>query len=214
MKEVVITGGSGGLGSAIAARFRELGWAVLAPSRVELDVTDAVQVRRYFEQTSPELLICAAGMTRDALLLRATESDWDAVMDVNFRGAASCAQAVIAGMVERGHGHLVFISSHSALHPPVGQAAYAASKAALLGLTRDLAKLHGHQNVRINAILPGFLETKMTRTVPELRVNEVRDVHVLPRFNTVEAVANFIHFLHDQLPHTSGQVFQLDSRAE
>jgi 3-oxoacyl-[acyl-carrier protein] reductase len=117
-------------------------------------------------------------------------------------------------MIARGHGHIVFISSHSAKHPPVGQAAYASAKAALLGLTADLAALHGASNIRINAVLPGFVETRMTENVTETRRKQVLADHSLGRFNTCREAAAFIRFLHHELPHTSGQVFQLDSRPD
>jgi 3-oxoacyl-[acyl-carrier protein] reductase len=89
---------------------------------------------------------------------------------------------------------------------------YAAAKRAILGLTRDLAKRHGRQNIRINAILPGFLDNRMTKSVSEKRRESVRNDHALGRWNTMDRVAAFVRFLHEQMPHTSGQWFQLDSR--
>jgi 3-oxoacyl-[acyl-carrier protein] reductase len=112
----------------------------------------------------------------------------------------------------RSAGHIIFISSQSAIHPPPGQAAYAAAKAALLGLATELACRHGPAGIRINTVLPGFLETRMTAPVSAARKAEVLAGHVLGRFNTCEAVGRFIRFLHQDLPHTSGQVFQLDNR--
>jgi 3-oxoacyl-[acyl-carrier protein] reductase len=115
-------------------------------------------------------------------------------------------------MKRRKSGHVIFISSNSALHPPAGQAAYAAAKAALLGLVGDLAGPCGDFNIRVNAVLPGFLATRMTESVSNTRRAEVLAAHALGRFNTCERTAAFIRFLHFELPHTSGQVFQLDSR--
>lgn len=212
VKHLVITGGEGGLARAIRAVFEASGWKVDAPSRVELDVTDPTAIRSYLSGRNPDLLICAAGITRDAPLARLDEETWDAVMATNYQGAASCAAAVIPGMIGRGGGHIVFISSRSALHPPVGQAAYAASKAALLGLTRSLAVAHGSHDIRVNAVLPGFLETPMTAAVSDKRRAEVLAEHALGRFNTPESVAKFLLHLHGDLPNVSGQVFQLDSR--
>lgn len=133
-------------------------------------------------------------------------------MAVNYAGAVACAEAVLPGMVARGRGHLVFISSFAAIQPPVGLAAYATAKAALLGLTRDLAARHGRDGIRVNVVLPGFLETQMTANVTAKRRAEVISEHLLGALNTPQAVAEFIHFLHHRLPHTSGQSFQLDSR--
>lgn len=208
----VITGGGGTLATAIAAEFRDAGWLVEAPVRRELDVADPGAVRRYFNNRTPDLLVCAAGVTRDAPLARLDETSWDETWRVNYRGALDCARAVIPAMAARGAGHVVFISSRSAVTPPPGQAAYAAAKAALLGLTRDLAATHGPSNIRVNAILPGFLDTRMTAKVTPARRAQVLAAHSLGRLNTCDRVAAFVRFLHHELPHTSGQVFHLDSR--
>jgi len=212
MLQLVITGGCGGLGRALAATFHSPLWQPAEPSHGELDVTDAAAVREFFADRRVDLLVCAAGLTRDAPLARLVESAWDEVIAVNFGGARACAAAVMPGMLARGSGHIVFISSYSARHPPPGQAAYATAKAGLLGLTQQLATRHGCHGIRVNAILPGFLETPMTRLVPAARRAAVLAEHALGTFNTPSAVAGFIHFLHHHLPHTSGQFFQLDSR--
>jgi 3-oxoacyl-[acyl-carrier protein] reductase len=209
---VVITGGEGGLVRALAATFAEAGHEVLAPGRDELDVADAAAVKEYFRDREVGLLICNAGITRDALLGRLREEDWDAVMEVNLRGAARCAAAAARGMLRARAGHIVFISSHSAIHPPAGQAAYAAAKAGLIGLAISLAKELGPAGVRVNVVLPGFLETRMTEGLSEERREAVRREHALGRFNTAEAVGDFLVTLHGKMPHTSGQVFRLDSR--
>ncbi|WAC20121.1 SDR family NAD(P)-dependent oxidoreductase [Luteolibacter sp. SL250] len=212
MRRIIITGGQGDLGKEIAAVFREEGWQVDAPGRDVLDVCDREKVAAYCGSAPVDLLVCCAGEISDALLARTSPEDWDRSLEVNFAGAAAAAAAVIPGMRNRKEGHVVFISSNSAIHPPAGQAAYATGKAALLGLTESLARTHGGTNVRVNAILPGFLETKMTGGVTPRRRHEILGAHCLGRFNTVRAVAGFVHFLHEGLPHTSGQVFRLDNR--
>jgi 3-oxoacyl-[acyl-carrier protein] reductase len=212
IQHAVITGGSGALGQAVAAALCAPDWNVRAPGSAELDVREESAVRRYFENRRVDLLVCAAGVTRDAPLLRLSEDAWDQTWTTNFKGAAFCADAVLPDMVRRKSGHIVFISSFSAIHPPTGQAAYAAAKAALLGFVVDLATRHGPSNIRVNAILPGFLETPMTATVTERRHAEILAAHTLGRFNTCERAAAFVRFLHQDLPHTSGQVFRLDSR--
>lgn len=210
---LVVTGGEGALAGALAERFAAGGWRVLRPGHGELDVADPAAVAAWFgAREVPGLLVCAAGVTGDRLLARTTVEEWDRLLQVNLGGAARCAQAVARGMVRRREGHIVFVSSHSALHPPAGQAAYAAAKAGLLGLARSLARELGPANIRVNTILPGFLDTPMTRHLPARRIGEVRSAHVLDRFNTTAEVAEFVHFLHHRMPHTSGQVFQLDSR--
>lgn len=212
MPDVVITGGSGGLGSAIAGRLARHSAKVHALSSTDLDVTDPDAVRHWFAGRSVDLLVCAAGVTRDVPIARMGAEDWDRVWNVCCQGARGCAMAALPAMRKHGSGHVIFISSHSALHPPAGQAAYAAAKANLLGLTGDLARRWGSVNIRVNSILPGFLETRMTRNVRDVRRNEVLAEHALGRFNTCERVAAFVDFLHHEMPHTSGQVFQLDSR--
>jgi 3-oxoacyl-[acyl-carrier protein] reductase len=200
------------LGAAIAQGLQAPSWRILAPGSSELDVRDPVAIERYFRQHEPDLLVCAAGATKDALLGSTSEADWNDLFAINFEGAAACARAVVPSMAGKGNGHIIFISSHSAIHPPAGQIAYAAAKAALLGLVTDLALAHGGNNIRVNAVLPGFLETRMTAAVSSKRRREVLAAHALQRFNTVMEVSKFIRHLHHELPHTSGQVFQLDSR--
>lgn len=211
-RHAVITGGTGSLGIAIAAALQAPDWTIAAPGSVQLDVRDATAVREYFHDRDVDLLVCAAGITRDSPIARLTHEAWDEAWSVNYRGALDCANAVLPRMIARGCGHIVFISSHSALHPPAGQAAYAAAKAALLGLVADLASRHGPSNIRVNAVLPGFLETRMTHSVTEKRRAQIRAAHTLGSLNTCDRVASFIRFLHHELPYTSGQVFQLDSR--
>lgn len=209
---IAITGGHGDLAVAIKARFSSGNWHVDSPGSSELDVTDAGAVSNYFSQHPTDLLVCNAGVIRDATIAKLDEVDWQQVMNVNFHGARRCAIAAIENMMCRKSGHVLFISSNSAIHPPPGQNAYATAKAALLGLTQDLAREVGLGGIRVNAILPGFLETKMTANVSDLRRESVRASHALGRFNTPESVASFIWHLHHDLPHTSGQIFQLDSR--
>jgi 3-oxoacyl-[acyl-carrier protein] reductase len=212
VKQLVITGGRGGLGQAVIQAFGPPEWQVCAPGREQLDMLDPGSINSVLGSIPVDLLVCAAGTIRDAPLARMDESMWDEVFSVNFTAAAACAAAVLPGMIRQGRGHIVFISSYSALHPPVGQAAYATAKAALIGLTGSLARENGRHGVRVNAILPGFLETKMTATVSAHRKTAVLADHALGRFNTPEAVAKFIRFLDERLPETSGQAFQLDSR--
>lgn len=213
-QHAVITGGNGSLSQAIAAVLAPPAWNTVTPGRSALDVRNRDAIHQYFADRPVDLLVCAAGMIQDALLWRLTESAWDETWAVNFTGAAWCANAVLPRMLLQGSGHIVLISSFSALHPPPGQAAYAAAKAALLGLVVELAARHGRSNIRVNAVLPGFLETRMTATVSEARRASIGAAHTLGRFNTCRETAGFIRHLHHDLPHTSGQVFQLDSRVD
>jgi 3-oxoacyl-[acyl-carrier protein] reductase len=208
----VITGGKGGLALAMVHAFASAGHPVLNPGHQALDVTDREAVQDYFQEHSPALLVCNAGIIRDTPLARLGEAAWDDVMSVNLHGAAACAAAASRGMLRARGGHIVFVSSYSALHPPLGQAAYAAAKAGMLGLAKSLARELGPAGIRVNTILPGFLDTPMTAAVSAERREQVRRDHVLGRCNTPETVADFLVHLHERMPHTSGQVFQLDSR--
>ena len=212
MERVVITGGTGGLGSALAEEFRGEDSEVIALGSADLDLSDGAAVEEFFSATPCDLLICCAGLIRDNPLSRMTESEWDLVWDVNFRAAERCARAVLPGMCAVGRGHVIFVSSYAAKRPAIGQAAYATAKAALEGMTRDLAASSGPAGVRVNCIAPGFLETRMTDAVSEKRKIIVKGIHALGRFNTPPIAAAFVRFLHEQMPHTSGQLFSLDSR--
>lgn len=211
--KAVVTGAAGGLGKAIAEDLRATDMEVLAPGKDRLDVTSVDSVQSYFGAAGDiDLLVCNAGMIRDKALSRMTEQDWSAVLDVNLKGAFLCAREVARGMAKRRAGHIIFISSFSALHPPLGQVNYSSAKSALLGMMKSMAQELGRRNVRVNAIIPGFLETKMTAGLGDEVKQAICDRHVLGRYNTVEAVAGFVSYLHLSLPHTSGQIFNLDSR--
>ena len=212
MQTAVITGGHGVLGKAIASAFTAPGWKVISPSSQELDVTQHSLVESYLVATAPDLLIYCAGITCDRLLARLAVETWDEVLEVNFKAARFCARVCGQRMLKRNFGHIIFISSFSALHPSLGQVAYATSKAALLGLTLELAEEFGSRNIRVNAILPGFIDSPLTSHVSAKQRSKILSDHLLHRFNTPEAVGKFIHHLHHELPHTSGQIFQLDSR--
>jgi 3-oxoacyl-[acyl-carrier protein] reductase len=186
---------------------------VHAPGRSALDVSDSESVNAYFKVLDGvDLLICNAGITMDGLLSKMTEDAWDVSMEVNLKGAFRCARAVSKGMLKQRSGHVVFVSSYSAVHPPMGQANYAAAKAGLEGMCKSLAAEWGARGVRVNLILPGFMATKMTRDLAERVQESAREKHVLGSFNTPEKVAQFVHFLDSEMQFTSGQLFNLDSR--
>jgi 3-oxoacyl-[acyl-carrier protein] reductase len=215
MEHVLVTGGHGDLGNRIASSFREDGFNVHAPGHDQLDVTSTDSVCAFFETLDPlDLLVANAGLSHDQLLARTSEADWDRQLEVNLNGAYRCAKAALKPMLRRRAGHLVFISSYSAIHPPAGQAAYAAAKAGLIGLAKSLAREVGPAGIRVNVIMPGFLETRMTAAVSDARKEIVRRKHALGRLNTTDSVARFLLHLHLHLPHTSGQIFQLDSRVD
>jgi 3-oxoacyl-[acyl-carrier protein] reductase len=208
----VVTGGAGELGSAVAEELLAAGWTCHAPGRAELDVTSPASVEAFFRGVKNcTLLVNCAGLTRDHLLARMEESDWDEVMEADFRGAVRCTRAVLPGMMRSGGGSILSVGSFSALAGAVGQTNYAAAKAALIGWTRSLAVEYGRKNIRANVVLPGFLETKMTRQLPDPVKQKALAAHALGRFTTVAESARAIVFL-ASCTHMSGQVINLDSR--
>lgn len=211
---VIITGGQGSLARAMKDFFhlREPAWKILCPSRQELDVTDHESIQQYLSRYPCDFLVAAAGKIADAPLAKLDEKTWSELFSINLRGAGFCAKYASKSMLKRRQGHIVFLSSYSAKRPPIGQTAYASAKAGLEGLTKSLASEWGRANIRVNAIFPGFLENRMTTLVSPQRREQVLSEHCLERFNTELSVAAFLHTLHTQMPHTSGQIFNLDSR--
>ena len=215
MPLALITGGRGAIATQLTTQLEAVGFSVLAPGRDELDVTDAGAIDRYFADrvTAPlDLLVNNAGAIEDARLATMDAAAFARVLDVNLGGAFRCCQRALRPMLKARAGHIVNIGSFSALSGPVGQANYAAAKAGLIALTQSIAKEAGARGVRANTVLPGFLETKMTAKVPPEAARRALGAHVLGRFNTPGDAARFIVFLHQHLPHVSGQMFQLDSR--
>jgi 3-oxoacyl-[acyl-carrier protein] reductase len=209
--KALITGGEGDLARHIRAELESAGWDVLAPGRAELDV---LQPKTFFAQIDRlDLLVNNAGIFRDAPLVKMTDEDFEAVLDVNLKGAFLCTQAALKLMSRQREGHIINIGSYSALSGPAGQANYAAAKAGLIALTQSTAQEYGSRNIRANCLLPGFLETKMTRHLLEDAEwkQRVLSQHTLGRLNTPQDAARFIFMIHS-MPAVSGQVFQLDSR--
>jgi 3-oxoacyl-[acyl-carrier protein] reductase len=210
----LITGGEGDLAQALVTALRQEHWQVLCPSRAELDVTQEASVQGYFQRrTRLDLLINNAGMIADQLLVQMTLEAWDRVQAVNLRGAFLCTRAAVPIMQTRREGHVLFVGSRSAKSGPMGQANYAAAKAGLMGLAQSLAREYGSDNLRFNVILPGYLETKMTRTQSAGQIQKARAAHVLGRFNNVAESARAIVLIAG-LENVSGQCFQLDSRID
>lgn len=226
---VWITGAAGGLGRGLVETFAGAGWRVAAGYHVQAVPADSDRVQPVpVDVSRPEdpdravrailerwgrldALINNAGVTADALLAQLPEADWDRVLAVNLTGAWRCARAAAEALGEHGGGHIVNIGSFAGRAGARGQAAYAAAKAGLIGLTQSLAAELAGRNVRVNVVLPGVLPTPMTaRLSAEARERLVAG-NLLQRMNTVAEVARFVVFL-CTLENVSGQVFQLDSR--
>ncbi|MEP6820819.1 MAG: SDR family NAD(P)-dependent oxidoreductase [Chthoniobacterales bacterium] len=208
----IVTGGNGDLARAIVPALEREGVRVHAPGRELLDVNSPESVLEFFAGIEQiDLLINSAGLRADVVSAKMSAADWDAVLSTNLRGAFLCAQAAGLKMMRQRSGHIVNIGSFSARFGTFGQSNYAAAKAGLVGLTQSMARELGKRNVRVNCVLPGFLETKFTADMPDEAKLLALQMHELGRFNTAEEAARFIAFL-DTMPFVSGQVFQLDSR--
>jgi NAD(P)-dependent dehydrogenase (short-subunit alcohol dehydrogenase family) len=211
---VLISGGKGDLARALREEFARSGDQVDAPGRQEMDVREESAVEDYFNRFERlDVVVANAGLTRDGAMTGLSDEAFGEVVDANLRGAFFCARAALKLMLRQRSGHIIFIGSRSARSGPRGQSAYAAAKAGLVGLAQSLAREYGARNIRCNVVLPGFLETRMTRVLSQERREEIRTEHALGHFNTAENAARFIAFL-ARLEHVSGQVFTLDSRID
>jgi 3-oxoacyl-[acyl-carrier protein] reductase len=181
-RSVLVTGGNRGIGKAIAEAFAAEGDQVAVTYRsgeppegflgVRCDVTDAADVDRAFSEVEAahgpvEVLVANAGVTRDTLVLRMTDEDWDTVLDTNLTGSYRVVRRAAKGMLRLRRGRIVLISSVVGLMGSPGQVNYAASKAGLVGLARSLARELGSRSITANVVAPGFVETEMTAVLPE-----------------------------------------------
>ncbi|MHC2995349.1 MAG: 3-oxoacyl-[acyl-carrier-protein] reductase [Candidatus Atribacteria bacterium] len=159
-----------------------------------------------------DILINNAGITRDSLLIRMKEEDWDAVININLKGTFNCSKAVAKYMMrQKKGGKIVNISSVIGLIGNVGQTNYAASKAGIIGLTKSMAKELALRNINVNAIAPGFIETDMTKKLPEKVRQDLQQQIPLKRLGIVEDVAKAVYFLvSDAANYITGQVINVD----
>ena len=160
---------------------------------------------------SLDILVNNAGIARDTLAIRLKEQDWDAVLDVNLKGAFFCAQQALRRMIRSKKSYIINMSSVVGIVGNPGQVNYAASKAGLIAVTKTLAKEYAGRNVLVNAIAPGFIQTPMTDKLPEKVKQEALSHIPLKRFGKPEDVANLILFLTSgNADYLTGQVFRVD----
>ncbi|MEW6771482.1 MAG: 3-oxoacyl-[acyl-carrier-protein] reductase [Bacillota bacterium] len=158
-----------------------------------------------------DILVNNAGITRDSLLLRMKDEDWDAVIGVNLKGAFNCARAAARIMMKARWGRIINISSIVGLVGNAGQANYAAAKAGLVGFTKAVARELGSRNVTVNAVAPGYIRTEMTAGLPEAVKKQLQERIVLGRLGEPEEVANLVVFLASDLAgYITGQVIVID----
>jgi len=237
-KIAVVTGAAQGIGRAIATLLAHRGADVVvadinlekaeATAReiaagtsrrtlaVRVDVSNSESAKDLIERTVAEfgridILVNNAGTTRDNLIMRMSEADWDLVLNINLKGAFNCSKAAIRPMMKQRFGRIVNITSVSGLAGQAGQANYSSSKAGLIGLTKALAKEVGSRNITVNAVAPGFIETVLTADLPQ----ELKDFSIkltpLGRFGQPEDVARAVAFLvSEDASYITGQVLSVD----
>jgi 3-oxoacyl-[acyl-carrier protein] reductase len=221
-KVAVVTGGSRGIGRAICIRLASMGALVYinyvsrsaaaeetqaiirqTGGKAEIigfDVADGAAVQSAYkkivgEAQSIDILVNNAGITRDGLMARMKESDWDAVLDTNLKGAFLCAKAVSREMMKKKWGRIVNISSVSGFAGNPGQVNYSAAKAGLTGLTKAMAREYASRNITVNGIAPGYIETEMTDQLTEEVREQIKKEIPLAVFGRVEDVAGAVAYL-------------------
>ncbi|TWT16482.1 3-oxoacyl-[acyl-carrier-protein] reductase [Streptococcus sp. sy010] len=233
-KNVFITGSSRGIGLAIAHRFASLGANVILNGRrpisaqlleefeaykvkvlaISGDVADGVDAKRMIEEAiaslgSVDILVNNAGITKDKLMLKMTEDDFEAVLKINLTGAFNMTQSVLKQMTKARQGAIINISSVVGLTGNIGQANYAASKAGLIGFTKSVAREVAGRGIRVNAVAPGFIESDMTDAMAD-KVKEIALTQIpMKRIGKPEEVASLVTFLAEQ-EYLTGQVLAID----
>ncbi|MFJ9638117.1 beta-ketoacyl-ACP reductase [Streptomyces sp. NPDC101178] len=209
-RSVLVTGGNRGIGRAIALSFAEAGDRVAVTHRsgtppqgvlgVPCDVTDTDQVDQAFQRVEEEhgpveVLVANAGITRDKLLAVMRDDDFSSVYDTNVGGAFRVSRRALYPMMRARKGRIVLISSVSGMMGSAGQTNYAASKAAMIGFARSLAREVASRNITVNVVAPGIIDTDMTAAVPESRQKEMRGAVPLGRSGTADEVARVVRFV-------------------
>ena len=233
-RSALVTGSTRGIGRSIAETLAGCGAKVAVVGRdrtraddvakqlpgtakgFACDVSDVASVTKLVEEVEKELgtvdiLVNNAGLTRDNLLMRLKDDDWNAVIDANLRGAFVAIRAATRGMMKRRWGRVINIASIVGIVGNKGQANYAASKAGLIGLTKSVAKELASRNILANAVAPGFIETEMTAAMtPEARTTLAQQIP-LERLGTPNDIAGVVGFLaSDYATYITGQVFVVD----
>lgn len=225
-RTVLVTGGNRGIGFAIAEEFLAQGHRVAVTARsgegpegsltVRADVTDTAGVDAAFTEVEAklgqvEVVVANAGITRDTLLMRMTEDDFDSVVDTNLGGSFRVIKRASKNMLKARYGRIVLISSVVGLYGSAGQVNYAASKAGLVGMARSITRELGARGITANVVAPGFIETDMTAELPEAQQAEYKRNIPAGRFATPNEVAKVVAWIAgDDAAYISGAVIPVD----
>ncbi|MGI9198226.1 MAG: 3-oxoacyl-ACP reductase FabG [Candidatus Nanopelagicaceae bacterium] len=225
-KVALVTGGNRGIGLAIANSLQENGFEVVVTYRsgsapagfnsVKMDVTDTASVEAGFTECEerygiPEVIVCNAGITKDGLVLRMTDADFDDVINANLAGAFRTARRASKGLLKLKRGRLIFIGSVVGSIGSAGQVNYSASKAGLLGMARSFARELGSRGITANVIAPGFVETDMTAELTASRRDEIAKAVPMGRFCSAEEIATVVSFIaSDAASYISGALIPVD----
>jgi 3-oxoacyl-[acyl-carrier protein] reductase len=226
-RNVLVTGGNRGIGLSIARALAEAGHQVVITHRsgqppeglqgVQCEVTDTASVDAAFTAAEEvlggpvDVLVANAGVTRDQLLMRMSDDEFDSVVDTNLAGAFRCARRAVKGMIRLRRGRIIFISSVVGLYGSPGQANYSASKSGLVGLARSISRELGGRGITANVVAPGFIETDMTEVLPEDRKKAYQASIPAGRFGQSDEVAAAVRFLaSDDAAYITGAVIPVD----
>ena len=196
-----------------AAEIEKLG---VKATGVGLDVSKAEEVNKVFGEIAKDygkidILVNNAGITRDGLIMRMKEEDWDAVININLKSVFLCSKEAVKVMAKQRYGRIINISSVVAFMGNPGQANYSASKAGIVGLTKTTAKEYASRGITANAVAPGFITTAMTEALPENVKEDMKRAIPLGRFGTTDDVANAVVFLaSSEAGYITGQVIHVN----
>lgn len=237
MSVALVTGGSRGIGRVISEKLAREGFNIaicysgnesaaqetiseckkfgVQAMFIKADVSNETDVKNMFDEIKQllgpvEVLVNNAGITKDGLLLRMSEEDYDAVLDTNLKGTFLCTKAAIKDMLKAKKGKIVNITSIVGVNGNAGQSNYAASKAGIIGFTKSVAREYGSKGINVNAVAPGFIQTDMTDKLPD----DIKDFYLkqIPagRFGKSEDVANVVEFLaSEKSDYVTGQVIEV-----
>jgi len=237
-KCAIVTGASRGIGKAVALKLASLGANIVINYRsnekealevesqikelgvetlcVKGDISKSDEVEKLIASAkekfgSIDIMVNNAGITKDTLILRMKEEDFDSVIDVNLKGVFNCLKAITPIMIKQKHGKIINLSSVVGISGNAGQVNYSASKAGVIGMTKSLAKELGSRGINVNAVAPGYIETDMTESLGEKYKEEMKNSIPLKRLGTANDVAEVVAFLASESSnYVTGQVIQVD----